>query len=102
MKRKDKPRKQKRPNPAAGLPGIEQMLSNAVGPMILRQALGNATISEIAVVSSVIPLILKIVRSAGKEGVEAVFDKLYPEGIEIEIGGPYPKWPIPADSPDAS
>ena len=38
MKRKDKPRKQKRPNPAAGLPGIEQMLSNAVGPMILRQA----------------------------------------------------------------
>lgn len=39
MKRKDKPRKQKRPNPAAGLPGIEQMLSNAVGPMVKRHTM---------------------------------------------------------------
>jgi hypothetical protein len=82
---KKNPRK-KRPNPAYGLPGMSEMLGNTAGNLMVNAALVGATLEEKMLVSALIPTFLKIIRSGPTLGADALLDKLYPEGVTVELG----------------
>jgi hypothetical protein len=85
-KSKNKPRG-KRPNPGALIGSeIERFAARSMGPMILAQAIPDATLSEMMVLSVFLPTALKLLRSAGKDAAENALDKLFPQGGEIFPG----------------
>jgi hypothetical protein len=87
---KKNPRK-KRPNPAFVFPGggesMAAMLGNTAGNLMVSAALVGATLEEKMLISALIPTFLKIIRSSPSIGADALLDKLYPEGVTMDIGG---------------
>jgi hypothetical protein len=85
---KKNPRK-KRPNPAfpTGRDSIAAMLGNTAGNLLVSAALVGATLEERMLISALIPTFLKIIRSSPSIGADALLDKLYPEGVTVDIGG---------------
>lgn len=83
MKKRKKNPRGKRPNQPGThqVPGIEKILTNAVGTIILRQALGNASLVEISAVASLIPNILKAIRSAGPDAAKSAGPQHDPEAV---------------------
>ena len=101
---KKNPRK-KRPNPGYGLPGMSDMLENTAGNLMVNAALVGATLEEKMLVSALIPTFLKIIRSGPTLGADALLDKLYPEGVTVELGDLaklHREPPNASDGPDPS
>lgn len=82
---KQKPRKNKRPNPAFA--GLEKMLARSAGTILIQETIKDATLEEIMLLSALAPMALKLIRSGGKEGVTNALDKLYPDGLSVELPG---------------
>lgn len=100
MKRSKNNPRGKRPNPARDvLAGMGDFMGRTVGPMILSQSVPDATLTELMVLASLLPVALKILRSAGPDAAENALDKLFPEGGEIFPGITLEK-PVPADASD--
>jgi hypothetical protein len=81
---KKNPRK-KRPNPAFGLPGIEDLLATTAGNMAVTAALSGATLNERLLISAIIPMLLKILRTRSAEDLSKCVDGIYSDGMDIEI-----------------
>lgn len=64
---KERPRN-KRKNPAFGLPGLDKMLADTAGNLLVTSALMGASLEEKMLIGSLIPAVLKIIR-----GTPAVF-----------------------------
>ena len=73
---KERPRN-KRKNPAFGLPGLDKMLAD----ILVTSALMGASLEEKMLIGSLIPAVLKIIR-----GTPGLLDKLFPEGGGICAG----------------
>lgn len=76
--------RKKRPNPAYG--SMSEILGNTAGNLMVNAALVGATLEEKMLVSALIPTFLKIIRSGPILGADALLDKLYPEGVSVELG----------------
>ena len=81
---KKNPRK-KRPNPAAGIPGIEQLVAQTAGNMAVTQALSGATLDERLLISAMIPTMLAFIRKGSQKSVSEIVDTLYAGGVDIEV-----------------
>ena len=58
---KERPRN-KRKNPAFGLPGLDKMLADTAGNLLVTSALMGASLEEKMLIGSLIPAVLKIIR----------------------------------------
>lgn len=82
---KERPRN-KRKNPAFGLPGLDKMLADTAGNLLVTSALMGASLEEKMLIGSLIPAVLKIIR--GTPGLTTgVLDKLFPEGAVFALDG---------------
>ena len=81
---KKNPRK-KRPNPAFGIPGIEQLVAQTAGNMAVTQALSGATLDERLLISAMIPTMLAFIRKGSQKSVSEIVDTLYAGGVDIEV-----------------
>ena len=79
---KKNPRK-KRPNPAFGIPGIEQLVAQTAGNMAVTQALSGATLDERLLISAMIPTMLAFIRKGSQKSVSEIVDTL---DIEVHPG----------------
>lgn len=68
---KERPRN-KRKNPAFGLPGLDKMLADTAGNLLVTSALMGASLEEKMLIGSLIPAVLKIIRGT-PAGTPAVF-----------------------------
>ena len=78
---KERPRN-KRKNPAFGLPGLDKMLADTAGNLLVTSALMGASLEEKMLIGSLIPAVLKIIR-----GTPGLLDKLFPEGAVFALDG---------------
>ena len=70
-KGKNNPRK-KRPNPASVTSNeLTDYISRSMGPMVLAQAIPDATLTEIMVIAAFLPMLLKVLRGAGEGAAKA-------------------------------
>ena len=82
---KERPRN-KRKNPAFGLPGLDKMLADTAGNLLVTSALMGASLEEKMLIGSLIPVVLKIIR--GTPGLTTgALDKLFPEGAIFPLDG---------------
>lgn len=63
------------------------MLGNTAGNLMVNSALVGATLEEKMLVSALIPTFLKLIRSGPSIDADALLDKLYPEGVTVDLAG---------------
>ena len=73
------PKRDKRKNPAFGNAGITKMLTDSAGTLMVTAALMGCTFEEKAIIASLIPSALAIIRSAPRASVKQVVDRLFEE-----------------------
>jgi hypothetical protein len=95
MKKKNqKPRrghKNGRPNPAYKLPGLDKMLADTAGNLVVTSALQGCSLDEKMFVAGMIPMVLGFIRSVSKPNLKDAVDKLFPEEVVITLGEPFVK-----------
>ena len=79
--RKRQRAKRKNPLRVDGLPGIEQMLADSAGNLLVTHALRGCTFVEKALIAAIMPMIVNILRSVPTTNESDILAKLFPDGV---------------------